>query len=182
MKFLDRLFVLLLAIIIVALSVGMFGVYFDLFSQYKIANFIADLVGRVELLVVAMVLFLIAARIIQLSFVSKKKDKQTVIGEGELGTVRITIEAINEFVKDVVKAEANATNIKSEIRETETGLNIILKLAVYDQVKIPDLSDQLQQHVKTEIEESIGAEVNQVEVLVKAIEKKKEGKRKLQLD
>ncbi|MGM0501724.1 MAG: alkaline shock response membrane anchor protein AmaP [Bacillota bacterium] len=181
MKFLDRFFIFVVALIVVALSMGIFGFYFDLFSQYKIANFITDLEGKIEALAAAVVLFLIAARIIQLSLMSKK-DKQTIIGEGELGTVRVTIEAINRFVKDIASQETNAKDIKSKIKTTDSGLNIVLDLAVYNKVKVPNLADELQHHVKAAIEEAIGAKVNRVEVLVRAIEKKDEGKRKLQLD
>ena len=182
MRFLDRFFILVLALLPVACSVGIASFYFGLLSQYRVADFVAALGGRVEVLVIALVLFLIAIRIIQLSFMSQKRDKQTVIGEGKLGTVRITIEAINEFVKDVVSEETNTTNTKSKVKVTEAGLNVILNLTVYDQVKVPNLANQIQQKVKSEIEEAIGAQVNQVEVLVKAIEKPQDRNKKLSLD
>ena len=182
MRFLDRFFILILALIMVAFSAGIASFYFGLVSQYKVADFVAGLGGRVEVLVVALVLFLIAIRIIQLSLISSNRDKQTIIGEGELGTVRITIEAINKFVKDVVSEETNTTDTKSKVKVTEEGLDIILNLTVYDQVKVPDLANQIQQKVKSEIEEAIGAQVDQVEVLVKAIEKPKERNKKLRLD
>ena len=182
MKFLDRFFVFILALLMLALSLGIGGAYFNLISQYEIANFISGFRGRIEVIVVAVVLLLISLRILLLAFMTKSKDKQTVIGEGELGTVRITIEAINNFVKDVVSAEANTTNTKSKVEVTEDGLDIILNLTVYEQVKVPNLAHNIQQQVKTEIEEAIGAEVDQVEVLINAIEKPKKKNKKLRLD
>ncbi|MBM7555232.1 alkaline shock response membrane anchor protein AmaP [Halanaerobacter jeridensis] len=182
MRFLDRFFILMLALLVVAISVGLASFYFGVVSQYEVANFVAELGGRAETLIVAAVLFLIAIRIIQLSFMSRNKDKQTIIGEGELGTVRITIEAINNFVKDVVRAEANTTDTQSKVKVTEEGLDVILNLTVYDKVKVPNLANQIQEQVKSEIEEAIGAKVDQVEVLIKAIEKPKEKNKKLRLD
>ena len=105
-----------------------------------------------------------------------------MIGEGELGTVRVTIEAINNFVQDVVAAEANTANTESRVKVTEEGLDIILNLTVYDQVKVPDLAQEIQTKVKSEIEEAIGAQVAEVEVLIKAIEKPKQRNKKLRLD
>ena len=182
MRFLDTFFILLLALLMVAFSVGLASFYFGFVSQYEVANFVADLGGRAEVLIVAAVLFLISIRIIQLSFMGRKKDKQTIIGEGKLGTVQITIEAINNFVKDVVSAEENTTNTKSSIKVTEDGLDIILNLTVYDKVKVPSLANRIQEKVKSEIEEAIGAEVDQVEVLINSIEKPKERNKKLRLD
>ncbi|MGM0370375.1 MAG: alkaline shock response membrane anchor protein AmaP [Bacillota bacterium] len=182
MKILDRIFILVLALIMAILSVGIFGFYFELLSQYQIADFISGLGGRIDVLVVSIVLFLLAARIIQLSFTTKKGKEQTIIGEGELGTIRITLEAINKFVKDLAAEEAKATNIKSEIKVRDAGLDIILNLAVYKKTKVPNLANKLQQHVKAGIEDSIGAQVNQVEVLVEAIEKSEEKNRNLRLD
>ena len=60
MKFLDRFFIFILALLMLALSIGLTSFYFNLVSQYQIANFVADFGGRVEVIVVAAVLFLIA--------------------------------------------------------------------------------------------------------------------------
>ena len=169
MQYLDRLFVLLLAVVVALLSLGLMAFSAGLVEITEAV----DLLVAESLLVgiISLIAFFISARVLQISLAKKSKLKQTVITSGELGNIKITLGAIKKLVKSIIKQESEVKTIETEVEVEEEGVNISLELEVASSGSISDLAKRLQTEVQEQVSETTGAEVAEVEILIEEVER-----------
>ncbi|WP_027340162.1 alkaline shock response membrane anchor protein AmaP [Halonatronum saccharophilum] len=172
MEIIDRLFVMLLTLLVGITSVFMIGLSFGVISFEAVEAFFAILEGSIELGVVGAVLFLISIRVLQLFF-RRKKVSGAIVVMNEFGNVRITLDAINSLVKEVIEEEGQFDNIDSKVKVKDDCVNIRMNLTSDTRANIPELATSLQEMVKERVASTTGVEISKVEILIKEIQKKK---------
>ncbi len=171
MKLIDKLFMLILTLVIIFISVVLIALAADLFVMSRVLDYIAEFGGGLEAGLAGVVLILFSLRVLISLF--KRKAKDTLINKGKIGDVKITLKAINKLVKTIAKEEAKVKKISSDVKADKSGgVSVALKLVVPFGANITELTGFLQQKIKEQISKSTGAKVNNVEILVEEIKEK----------
>lgn len=88
---------------------------------------------------------------------------------GEFGEVYITLSALENMVLRVVQRTRGIRDSSRSVIHTPQGLVVYLRVKVLPDQNLPDLTGELQNSVKTYLEESTGMFVNEVRVSVESI-------------
>ena len=126
---------------------------------------IAPWYGRWETGILGAVLLVISVRLI-FSGLRPKQPPESTIKNSEMGKVSISLTAVESLVLKLVRDIEKIKDVKVNIRKSENGVSILLKMVVTHDVKIPDLSSELQKNVKEYIETATGLIVNDVSIKV----------------
>ena len=87
------------------------------------------------------------------------------------GNVRISQDAIQEIIARSATALPGVLQVKSNLREREGGLQIMVSCQFEQGERIPQTSEELQAKVKADVELYTGIMVTEVKVLVLRLEK-----------
>ncbi len=119
------------------------------------------IVGIVALVIMAAIL------VILVSGLNIESKPDTVIVESTLaGQVSISIPAIKVIIMKAVKKVEGIREIKPAVSMGNDGLLVYLHIAINPDYNVPEMSKNLQQAVKEQLEETGGLQVSQVKVLV----------------
>ena len=91
---------------------------------------------------------------------------QGVIRELKLGRVVTTVQALESVVHRAVRQVRGVRKVKPLIRVEAAGLIVVVRVVLSPEVKVPEIAEQIQQNVKTQINDTIGTEVVEVRVKV----------------
>ena len=119
-----------------------------------------------------MILFIIILSIIFSIFrnTSRKKKGSFLVLNNESGEVTIHDETIIGLVRSIANEFEGIDNILTKVKFKDGKINIDLKGEAEKEISIPQISQQLQERIKTHIEDVTGAEVNNVDVeIVKVV-------------
>ncbi len=171
MKLIDKLFMFILTLVVMAMAILLIGLATNLFVMNRVLDYMSEFGGGLEAGLTGFVLLLLSQRILFVLF--KRKAKDTMINKGKIGNVKITLKAINRLVKSVAKEEVKVKKISSNVKADKSGgVSVALNLTVPFGTNITELTGFLQQKIKDQISESTGAKVNKVEILVEEIKEK----------
>ena len=87
------------------------------------------------------------------------------------GNVRISQDALQEIIARSATALPGVLQVKSSLRQRDTGLQIMVSCQFEERELIPKTSEELQNKVKTDVELYTGIIVTEVKVLVRRLEK-----------
>lgn len=118
--------------------------------------------GMIALLIV---LFLASVRLVIVSL-HKEVAPNNVIQDNPLGQVHISNEAIENMVIKVGKQVAGVQDVKPRVVLADDGVRIAVKVTLLSEVKIPEVSRQLQETIQEYLTESAGISLQAVKVLV----------------
>ncbi|MDI3269552.1 MAG: alkaline shock response membrane anchor protein AmaP [Bacillota bacterium] len=124
--------------------------------------------GRVVLGMVATIFFGVSVRLLWFAF-RRPQRYRAVVHQGDLGEVRITLEAVENLVQRVARGVQGVREVKPAVARGERGLEVYLRLWVAPDVNIPRLADLLRQEIRRYVEDVVGVEVVQVDLSVENI-------------
>lgn len=165
-----------MAVLLLFTSMLMTLYVFGLANPDRLPNLIYGLQGRWEVGILFLLLFAAGAWVIYPFFTKEKTS--TAINKTEIGSVDITLDALDSLIKNIAIEQEGVVSINSTLNTTETGLLISLKTEIYPSMSIPQITNSLQELVKTYIEDTTGVSVTEVRVLVEKISKVNENKTK----
>ncbi|MGM0603327.1 MAG: alkaline shock response membrane anchor protein AmaP [Bacillota bacterium] len=172
MKIINNLISFFLALIIMVLSITVSLYFFGLLSQTSVPDFFASLYGSWEAGLAAVILFLAASFLLYPFFISKK-IKSTRIISSESGDISITISALQNLIKDRVMMKRKIEDISVEIKDMPEGINIILNGNLTVPGDLPQISREIQTDLQDHVKETVGIDVNKVEILIQDVKKEK---------
>ncbi|MDP8265064.1 MAG: alkaline shock response membrane anchor protein AmaP [Candidatus Aceula lacicola] len=103
-----------------------------------------------------MFLSLLFARIIT---GSQQKEK-TIAFDNPSGRVSISLSALEDMIKRSVSGISEVKEIKPSILATKKGIEVTSRLILKSDVSIPDMTAQLQELIKTRVQDVLGIEEN----------------------
>ena len=113
-------------------------------------------------------LFFIAAVWVIYPFISNEK-KVTPISKSEIGSVDITLDALDTLVNNIALEQEGVMTISNRLKTRNEGLIINLKTQIFPSKDIPAITSSLQNLVKTYIEDITGVTVCEIKVLVETV-------------
>lgn len=87
----------------------------------------------------------------------------------KLGRVITTAQALESVVHKAVRQIRGVREVKPVIRVDAAGLSVILNLVLAPEVKISEIAEQIQENVKSQINQIVGIEVLEVRIRVENI-------------
>lgn len=124
--------------------------------------------GRVGLGIVATIFFGVSVRLLWFAF-RRPQRYRAVVHEGDLGEVRITLEAVENLVQRVARGVPGVRDVKPAVARGERGLEVYLRLWVAPDVNIPRLGEELREEIRRYVQEVVGVEVVHVDLSVENI-------------
>ncbi len=179
MKILDRVFLMIFSLTIFGLSAGVAIISLHLFSDEILQDNLVYLYSRWEPGVIALLIALIALRMLVVSCKSNQSTKKhdAMIVMTELGQVNVTISAIKNLLTKSVQAIGGVRHIEvgvdvcNQPKHTNESsiVKIHLKVIVGPDKNIPELSNQIRQLVVDRMRQVIGIDKIEVDVCIEDI-------------
>lgn len=167
MRMIDRIAMLVAAVILVA--VGLIAALSALGWQpsplTSTAAFLVD--RRIELGVGALVLLLLAWYLVAQSV--SDAEAGSIVRDTSLGAVHIQFRALENLVTRTAQEVKGVRDVESTIRPHGEGVGVSVSFNVLPEVKIPELSDSVQERVERVIREMAGLLVTDVSIEVRNV-------------
>lgn len=181
MRVLENLFIKIFSLLVLAISVIVILIGFDI-VEFKIFVEIVDFLYATELkskitLVVAAIFSLVAIKILLTRRGKPKNSKDGIILENGSGKLIISRESLDNMIFNASKDVPGAENITSKTYlDLEQNLRVFVTVTVSSDVSIKDISTRLQSKIKSTIKQTADLEVSEVNVKIKNIVNKKSKK------
>jgi uncharacterized alkaline shock family protein YloU len=142
--------------------------FLEIIYNYISNVLLPDVTGSVIVVVVSVFAFITGFIFIVTDF-KKKRELLYVSRKSEYGEVKISLDTIENITLATAKKAEGVKETRALIKKIEDSVDIVIKLLVLAEVNIPDLSKEIQETVKTSVEENSGISVNNIEVFVENI-------------
>lgn len=96
-------------------------------------------------------------------------DKKAIIKYNKNGDIRITLNSIENIALATSRKLNGIRDSKAFVTKVGEGVSITVKAIVLPDINIPLLSEDMQQKVKSAVEDCTGVQVDSVRVLVESI-------------
>ncbi len=173
MRVVDRLFLFLYSLVFLIVSLVGFLVAVGFFKYRIITEFTYRIYSNYQIqwtvAVISIVIFLLSIYFIVKSF-QTKQVASFFNKTSEHGEVRISMEALENIASKAATKVKGVKDLKVRVRpeENET-ITTIIKIYVDGETPIPQISEEIQEIVKQQIEHIAGIQVSYVHVIVSNI-------------
>ncbi len=100
----------------------------------------------------------------------KMNKKRVVAFQNPDGEVTISLQAIEDYVKDVAHKVPYIADIRSKVNLSKKGINILSDITISQVANIPEVTESIQEQVKRRLQNILGEEENiKVKMHVKKI-------------
>jgi len=168
----DLVNILLLAVLmlmVLILTVFSFG----LTGSELLQNIEGDLYQNTAAGLIFLVIFLLTAWALYPLF--KTKNKVATISSDEHGSINITLEALDNMIRGIVREEKGLEIKSTELNSRASGMEVQMRIAVEENQNIPVLTGKIRDNILYRLNEITGAEIEKVQILIESISP---GKRK----
>lgn len=99
----------------------------------------------------------------------RRHANRAIVQEAELGTVRISLKAVESLVQRAARQVQGVRDVKVDLRSDKQGVSIALSVTVAPDISIPAVSDEIQRRVDQYITQTVGVTVARVAVTFRAV-------------
>jgi len=124
---------------------------------------------RYSLFIISVIMFLLSVRFLIAVF-ERRVVPHVIVKDNPLGQVHISVDAITGLVTRTALQTPGVRDCKTQLAMTSTGLQILMRLVVGGELNLPELLTGLQEEIKQRLAEVVGLEVNQIRILVTALQ------------
>lgn len=172
MKFLDKLLIVLLSLLVTCVSLFLIVISARVVSQQYLSICLSMVYGKWETGALGIVL-LIFSLFVLVYVLKPRKLPEAVVSDSELGKVCITLGAVESLVQKVIRDIQDVTESRIYIKRQEDGVSITLKITVNYDVIIPELASEMQGTIRDYVESTAGIKVNNVLIRVSNVSNQK---------
>ena len=174
MRFLEKFFLFIFSLCLAALGVGGIWACYDA-NLLRYVNWLATMMTQnrwITLVASACLLLLAILLLFGVVFHSSGRKKENgmaanVIMVGENGSnVQISTAAVDCIIQQQKKDYPAVKELESKISQMADGAQIMLKVVASADANIPELANNLQNSVKTQLENMVGLKVASVKIIV----------------
>ncbi len=164
-KILDRLL-----LFIYSLSIGILSVLAILLLTdavpFSLSILEEDKSLFITTIVVSAILFVISIRFFYISIRRDRRSLTSIDQRTEYGDIQISTETIENLSYKAASRVRGIREVKTRIRITEAGLDIMVRAMVDGDSSIPALTEEVQKQVHDHVEEVTGIPVSYVSVYI----------------
>lgn len=160
-----------LAIILVSLFLLLIslGAAIGLISINAVGGYIASIIFNrqsIVILIAVALLFLIVSIKLLFSGVRKAKPHSALLKSTDLGIIRVSISTLDSLAQKAVRSFNEVKDAKSFIVPEPDGIRVQIRIMVMPDVKLPELTVNIQQKIKEYIESISGIAVKEVRIYI----------------
>lgn len=163
-KILDRLLLFIYSLSIGILSILAILLLTDVIPLQLNSQQEQNLV--IALIVVSAILFLLSIRFFYISIHRDKNTLTSIDQRTEYGDIQISTDTIENLSYKAASRVRGIREVKTRIRITEAGLEIMVRAVVDGESSIPLLTEEVQKQVHDHVEEITGIPVSYVSVYI----------------
>lgn len=163
-KILDRLLLFIYSLSIGILSILAILLLTDVIPLQLNSQQEQNLV--IALIVVSAILFLLSIRFFYISIHRDKNTLTSIDQRTEYGDIQISTDTIENLSYKAASRVRGIREVKTRIRITEAGLEIMVRAVVDGESSIPVLTEEVQKQVHDHVEEITGIPVSYVSVYI----------------
>lgn len=168
MNLIDRIILTVYSFFLTLLSIVVVLTSVRLISLDLIWTYIENLYGQWEIGVIGLLLLFASIRFL-VSGIKTKKHMETLIKNTQFGDIKISLNAIESTVIKAAYDITGVKNIKTKIIKFQEGIKLDLRVSLFPDVKITDITNDIQKNVKTHVEEVTGVSVKEIKITVENI-------------
>ncbi len=178
MKFLDKLVLKIFSLIILVLAVGLILVVTGIVPMTMIEEYVELLINYENgiKIVIGVLGILMLLAIKGMFFTSKPENngKDGIVLENTNGKLVISKESLENLIASVIKDIPGADTVSSKtILDRDKNLIVYVTAVVSKDVMIKDISNELQEKIKTAMKRTADLDVKEVNIKIKNITSKK---------
>lgn len=160
-------FMAILSIVVMVVSIS--SSTFDLINTYM-NNYIygLDMTPRIIMFAIALIFFILSILFL-FSGVRRNKDKKGISRNTDIGEIKISLETIQNITENTIRRINGIRDSKITVKSKDNSVLIVLKLVVQQDLILPALTEEVQNSVKSRVEEISGVQVREIKVLVENI-------------
>lgn len=164
----QRLLILIFTLLVIV-SAFLLTIYsFGFLPSGYLEDPIASAYGRYEVGIVSLVVLLLAIYLL-VPLAKPKEKSEATIQENELGSLKISLEAIRHLIERETQGAEGVEQVKTHLQWLEDGLEVKLRLKVRPMMEIPSLTTELQSSLQEHVQKTTGVKVHSVQILVEEI-------------
>lgn len=176
MSLFDRVFSILYVLIVTALAVIVLAISTGWNEPLAFMTWLAgDPNNRLGAGIIAAVVILIGLRLL-LGGLQRPSPAQSLIQTTSLGDIRITLGALEGMVTRAAHQVRGLKEVRPVLRCLPQGVAIFLQASVGPEINITQVSAELQEKVRSYIEELVGVQVVEIRVLVDDVVRRSPGR------
>jgi uncharacterized alkaline shock family protein YloU len=169
-KIIDRLLLFILSLTIIGstclLLLAAFGVVpYDRSVEF-VHNVYYETKPAVWFIIASTIFLMIGIRMFYIAVRPSSVNTPSIDQRTDFGDIRISVETVENLALKAAQRTRGIKDLRARVSVTSTGLEIIIRTLVDGESSIPSLTEEIQQTVKTQIEEVTGIPVASVSVYV----------------
>ncbi|MCR4419677.1 MAG: alkaline shock response membrane anchor protein AmaP [Clostridia bacterium] len=118
--------------------------------------------------VLALAVALVGLRAL-IGMLGTREPEQTLVQSTPAGEVYISLSALEHMVARTGRQVRGIREVRPRVRVTPTGVAVRVEAMVNPDVSVPQVTAELQEKVRRQIEELVGVQVLEVKVLVESV-------------
>lgn len=168
MRAFDRLFTILIGLILLAQAVLFLGISLSV-GQDSLAAWL-DMLGQDRLLALALFIILgvLAAYLFSMGL-RRRRSYDSIQYSTPMGDVRISIQAIEDLALRASKKVKGVREADVSVRQSPSGVTLFAEISVSPDVSIPEVTSEIRDRLGSYIRETSGVGVDGVDVTIKKI-------------
>lgn len=170
MRMLEKAILTLATIIFLMVGIASILLSIHWFTWDEVQSFLGFITGNklreVGLFALGFFLITISFSIWIFSFLNRHRE-QTIAFRNSLGEVRISLAALEDFIKKIASEVPEVKSIRPRVSASKKGLEVRNTVTLWSNNNISDVANDLQFTIKKYLQDILGIErVNQIKVLV----------------
>lgn len=169
MKIFDRVLLTIYTLIILAVSIGILFFSFGYITIEDAVQYLKGIEYGIEFIAITAVialLFLVVSLKLLFSGASKPKTRSALVKFTQLGVIRASLTTLESFTLKSARSFSEIKDVKCSILVESEGIRIVLTVMLMPDVKIPELTQKLQEEVKRYVESYSGIIVKEVQIYI----------------
>jgi len=161
MRVISSLTIILYSILFFVIGVALVLVAFNLISRDIVAytvDFIYNTPNmRLIIGITGGLLIAVTLLVIQI-VIGRMQRERTIAFENPDGQVTISLSAIEDFIKRLIRQLPEIKELKPSVIATKRGVDITARLVLFSDTNIPDITEKIQNIVKSRVQDMLGIE------------------------
>lgn len=171
MKVFDRIAVTVVALVLVAITVLLVGIAWNIIKQPTIDAYVSAIynvnINSWILTGIACVVLIMAAALFFVAFSKDSKPgRYLIINNLESGNIRIADATFKDMINRNAKTVEGVKDCSTTIKTIDKALHLFIKAELEDDVVIPTVCSNIQESVKSNIQTICGIDIGKVNVIV----------------
>lgn len=166
MILLDRILLGITALVLLLLAGALLA---TIWGSPLITSWLLSSNLRFDASVIASILILLAIYIIIL--IAKRERRKYIIYPRELGEVKISTFCIESLIMEASREIPGLAQVRASFADVVSP-KVILRVVVYPDHNLSELSEELQEKVRAYVEKTVGIVIQEIEVFVDEISKR----------